>query len=103
MLDAGYNASILAYGQTGSGKSHSIFGSEADPGLLPRLCSLLWDRCDAKRAQGGTAEISISMLEIYNEEIFDLLVPRASRPSLHLRDDGQEVGAESKEGLRIAR
>jgi kinesin family protein 5 len=32
----GYNGTILAYGQTGSGKTHSVMGSRADPGLLPR-------------------------------------------------------------------
>lgn len=32
----GYNGTILAYGQTGSGKTHSVMGSAADAGLLPR-------------------------------------------------------------------
>jgi DNA replication protein DnaC len=31
---SGYNVSIFAYGQTGSGKSHSMMGTEKNPGLI---------------------------------------------------------------------
>ena len=92
MFCAGYNASVLAYGQTGSGKTHSMFGTSSDPGLVPRMCSELWSRCSAKQTLGQNYVIQIAMLEIYNEEIFDLLAPSSSRQSLQLRDDGHSVG-----------
>jgi kinesin family protein 16B len=94
MFCAGYNASVLAYGQTGSGKTHSMFGTKDDPGLVPRMCSELWSRCSAKQTLGQNYVIQIAMLEIYNEEIFDLLAPCSSRKSLQLRDDGHSVGVE---------
>ncbi|KAL0969333.1 hypothetical protein UPYG_G00225690 [Umbra pygmaea] len=39
----GYNACIFAYGQTGSGKSYTMMGSVDSPGLIPRLCSSLFE------------------------------------------------------------
>ena len=36
LLD-GFNATVFAYGQTGSGKTHTMMGSTADPGLIPRV------------------------------------------------------------------
>ena len=43
----GYNGTILAYGQTGSGKTHSVTGSSADPGLLPRAVARIFEHvCD---------------------------------------------------------
>ena len=83
VMEAGHNACVLAYGQTGSGKTHSMFGSREDPGLIPRLCKLIWARCASKRAAGLDFSVEISMLEIYNEEIFDLLGDEAGEQQRH--------------------
>lgn len=66
----GFNSCLFAYGQTGSGKTHTVLGAERDPGLIPRLTASLFDRgpkeCDDLR-------VSASFLEIYNEQLKDLL------------------------------
>ena len=51
----GVNASLIAYGQTGSGKTHSILGSPADPGMLPRSVRCAWELMEAARASSGAA------------------------------------------------
>lgn len=66
----GYNVSILAYGQTGSGKTYTMFGTEDNKGLNFKLTDRLFEliqRSDNK------IEIGLSMLEIYNENVYDLL------------------------------
>ena len=71
---AGVNCSFIAYGQTGSGKTHSILGTPGDPGMLPRSVQCAFERMDAERAATGAAfAVSVSYLEVYNEEVFDLL------------------------------
>ena len=67
-LFQGYNATILAYGQTGAGKTFTM-GNEND-GLIPRCCQDVFDTIDTKC---DDAVVEMSYLEIYNEEIRDLL------------------------------
>jgi hypothetical protein len=67
-LFQGYNATILAYGQTGAGKTYTM-GNESD-GLIPRCCQDVFDTIDTKC---DDAVVEMSYLEIYNEEIRDLL------------------------------
>ena len=70
----GYNCTIFAYGQTGSGKSYSMVGSDTDAehrGLLPRLLSRLFKSGDTNARR----TIDVSMIEIYNERVYDLLDP----------------------------
>eukprot|EP00794_Sanderia_malayensis_P019043 gene19043-20956_t len=70
----GYNVCIFAYGQTGSGKTFTMEGTLQDPGINQRALSLLFteisDRSD------WVFRISVSMLEIYNESIRDLLATK---------------------------
>ena len=42
-LVCGYNCTIFAYGQTGSGKSHTMSGSDAEPGIIPRVAHGLFE------------------------------------------------------------
>jgi len=65
-----YNTSICAYGQTGSGKSYSMMGetlSEIHKGIIPRLCNQLIEKIK------DDSYIEISYIEIYRENIADLL------------------------------
>ncbi|XP_067932196.1 kinesin-like protein KIF28P [Watersipora subatra] len=84
----GYNCTLFAYGQTGSGKSYTIMGYEANIGLVPRICSELFRQVNSRTEPGVSCEVTFSMLEIYNEEVRDLLSSKKSKekPSLKVRE-----------------
>lgn len=76
----GYNASILAYGQTGSGKSHTMLGTSEAPGLIPQICQNLFKY--VQEVQHTTAvTVRMSFLEVYNEQVRDLLTTQSPTPS----------------------
>ncbi|CAM9368506.1 unnamed protein product [Phaeothamnion confervicola] len=68
----GYNVTLLAYGQTGSGKTHTMEGTAADPGVNTRALAELF-RVAADRAENVEYSFTLSMLEVYNETVRDLL------------------------------
>ena len=68
----GYNVCIFAYGQTGSGKTYTMQGSKEDPGVNIRALDKLF-AVAAERDVDTDYNIRISLLEIYNERIQDLL------------------------------
>eukprot|EP00817_Percolomonadidae_sp_ATCC50343_P002288 CAMPEP_0117430020 /NCGR_PEP_ID=MMETSP0758-20121206/9541_1 /TAXON_ID=63605 /ORGANISM="Percolomonas cosmopolitus, Strain AE-1 (ATCC 50343)" /LENGTH=864 /DNA_ID=CAMNT_0005217585 /DNA_START=188 /DNA_END=2782 /DNA_ORIENTATION=+ len=74
----GYNASLFAYGQTGSGKSYSTYGSDKEPGIIPRLCGELYERIKKKQKKDPktTYRVEVSMIEIYKEKVRDLFNPQ---------------------------
>ncbi|CDJ48141.1 kinesin, putative [Eimeria brunetti] len=76
----GYNACLFAYGQTGAGKSYSMVGYGANKGIIVRACEEIFARIDANTDPNLLAEVQISMLEIYNEQVQDLLMPIEKRP-----------------------
>ncbi|XP_018588172.1 kinesin-like protein KIF13B isoform X3 [Scleropages formosus] len=82
----GYNACIFAYGQTGSGKSFTMMGSADQPGLIPRLCSALFERTEQQKREGESFTVEVSYMEIYNEKVRDLLDPKGSRQALKVRE-----------------
>ncbi|XP_059927516.1 kinesin-like protein KIF13B isoform X3 [Gadus macrocephalus] len=82
----GYNACIFAYGQTGSGKSYTMMGSVENPGLIPRLCSALFDRTLKGKREEESFTVEVSYMEIYNERVRDLLDPKGSRQALRVRE-----------------
>ncbi|XP_036379797.1 kinesin family member 4 [Megalops cyprinoides] len=95
----GYNATVLAYGQTGSGKTFSMGGTytsaqENDPtvGVIPRVIKRIFQEKD-KRTDCQCA-LAVSYLEIYNEEILDLLCSSKDKPAISIRED-------PKEGIKI--
>ncbi|XP_039770792.1 kinesin-like protein KIF28P, partial [Ornithorhynchus anatinus] len=67
----GYNATILAYGQTGSGKSYSMIGCGANRGIIPNVCEELFKAIQTQ--EENQYQVTFSMLEIYNEQVIDLL------------------------------
>ncbi|XP_064614056.1 kinesin-like protein KIF28P [Liolophura sinensis] len=72
----GYNCSLFAYGQTGSGKSYSMVGYGNNKGIVPLACEELFNVIEKKRSTAGKDEeyqVTLSMLEIYNEQVRDLL------------------------------
>ncbi|XP_074517291.1 kinesin-like protein KIF13B isoform X4 [Sebastes fasciatus] len=82
----GYNACIFAYGQTGSGKSYTMMGSVDQPGLIPRLCSALFDRTQKEQREEECFTVEVSYMEIYNEKVRDLLDPKGGRQALRVRE-----------------
>ncbi|XP_014667335.1 PREDICTED: kinesin-like protein KIF28P [Priapulus caudatus] len=72
----GYNCSLFAYGQTGSGKSYTIMGFGANKGIIPIMCEELFKTIDEMRKASKPDQefqVSVSMMEIYNEQVRDLL------------------------------
>ncbi|KAF5401374.1 Kinesin motor domain protein [Paragonimus heterotremus] len=67
----GYNVCIMAYGQTGSGKTYTMMGTPENPGVNRRAVRSLFERCG--RRKHWKYSISVSMVEIYQEDVFDLL------------------------------
>ncbi|XP_058039809.1 chromosome-associated kinesin KIF4A [Ahaetulla prasina] len=90
---SGYNATVLAYGQTGSGKTYSMGGAytadqENDPtvGAIPRVIMLLFE--ELKQKAEWHFALKVSYLEIYNEDILDLLAAGKERTSqISIRED----------------
>ncbi|XP_075412076.1 kinesin-like protein KIF15 isoform X2 [Tenrec ecaudatus] len=91
---SGYNGTIFAYGQTGSGKTFTMMGpSESDNfshnlrGVIPRSFEYLFFLIDREKEKAGTGKSFLckcSFIEIYNEQIFDLLDPASA--GLYLRE-----------------
>ncbi|XP_037979111.1 chromosome-associated kinesin KIF4A isoform X2 [Motacilla alba alba] len=95
----GYNATVLAYGQTGSGKTYSMGGTytanqehEPSVGVIPRVIKLLFE--EKQQRQDWDFVLKVSYLEIYNEDILDLLCPSRERSQISIRED-------PKEGIKI--
>ncbi|CAI9769118.1 unnamed protein product [Fraxinus pennsylvanica] len=94
---SGYNSCMFAYGQTGSGKTYTMLGGieelEVNPnlnrGMTPRIFEFLFARIKAeeeiRRDERLKYNCKCSFLEIYNEQITDLLDP--SSTNLMLRED----------------
>ncbi|KAI3396066.1 hypothetical protein diail_483 [Diaporthe ilicicola] len=92
-LFQGLDVTIFAYGVTGTGKTHTMRGGLklADRGLIPRLLSNVFRR--GKKAvkdsnEATTVDVSLSYYEIYNDKVFDLLLPpeRRTPSGLPLRE-----------------
>ena len=80
----GANTCLLAYGQTGSGKTHTVLGStsggERNDGIVPRFIRALFHALNASSSPSFTAgatgfqfSVSCSFVELYNDQLFDLL------------------------------
>lgn len=84
----GYNVCVFAYGQTGSGKTHTMNGPSDDRGVNFRALVDLFDIAN-ERSEHSSVEICVSMLEIYNETLRDLIRPieQDNPPKLDIRKD----------------
>ncbi|MEE6508535.1 hypothetical protein FKM82_021704 [Ascaphus truei] len=99
-LFEGYNATVLAYGQTGSGKTFSMGGAysqdhsdELAVGVIPRVIRSLFKEIEER--PDWEFLLKVSYLEIYNEEIVDLLSSCDNKASpISIRED-------PKEGIKI--
>lgn len=88
-LFEGYNATVFAYGQTGSGKTYTIGGgnlssmTEQEQGIIPRAVKQMYDLMNSKPAVHFA--VNVSYIEIYMEELCDLL--DLDNKNLHVRED----------------
>ena len=101
LIDAvfqGFNATVFAYGQTGSGKTYTMGsaadGHDGDRGIIPRAIQEIFARIGALKATHRFS-LRISFLEIYNEELRDLLDTTKGKV-LRVRED--ENGSASVQG-----
>ena len=79
----GYNATVFAYGATGSGKTYTMLGiNENERGIMPRSVIDLFKMLNKRKNK--EFRLSVSYVEIYNEEIRDLL---GNREELKLHED----------------
>ncbi|EGD81408.1 kinesin family member C3 [Salpingoeca rosetta] len=87
----GYNVCIMAYGQTGSGKTYTMMGPPSNPGVNRRAVQQLFELCQAREEVDYS--ISVSLMEVYNEKLYDLLTPtRGQSLSIHASPQGIYVG-----------
>ena len=81
----GYHCCLFAYGQTGSGKSYSMVGYGENKGIVPISCNEIFRRIGENKEADKSYEVQVSMLEIYNEKVQDLLIHPNKRPPSGLK------------------
>ncbi|XP_069332429.1 kinesin-like protein KIF27 isoform X4 [Eulemur rufifrons] len=90
-LIEGYNATVFAYGQTGSGKTYTIGGGhvasvvEGQKGIIPRAIQEIFQ--SISEHPSINFNIKVSYIEVYKEELRDLLELETSMKDLHIRED----------------
>lgn len=92
---AGFNCTIFAYGQTGTGKTYTMSGDMTDTlgmlsdaaGIIPRALYSLFNKLEA---DGAECSVKCSFIELYNEELRDLIsVDEASKLKIY-EDNGKK-------------
>mmetsp|Transcript_39841 Transcript_39841/g.94654 ORF Transcript_39841/g.94654 Transcript_39841/m.94654 type:complete len:260 (+) Transcript_39841:169-948(+) len=119
----GFHATLFAYGQTGSGKTFCIEGfkykqvakvsrsdgwrlepqavfNETDPenlGIVPRAVNLLF-RSIARQQDRRRVRVGVSYVQIYREQVYDLLNPALAREGVRASNPSEQVAGP---GLRM--
>lgn len=93
---SGFNSTIFMYGQTTSGKTYTMLGTHENPGILP--CTLR-DIFNNIKSSENSYNVYCSYVEIYNENLFDLL--QNNSPTLKLIDDSKVSSLVSLELLYL--
>ncbi|RZB51211.1 kinesin-like protein KIN-12F [Glycine soja] len=100
---AGYNTTILSYGQSGSGKTYTMWGPpsamadesslSSQQGIVPRIIRMLFSELERERLVSDQKQFNYqcrcSFLEIYNEQIGNLLNP--IQQNLEMKDDSSNA------------
>ena len=78
----GYNGTVFAYGQTGTGKTHTLgargYDDPAVRGIMPRAVEQIMQERDTRKAGGMT--VTVQYLQIYQDNVFDLLATGPASP-----------------------
>ena len=105
----GFDVSVFAYGATGAGKTHTMFGNlradeaaeSAESGIVPNAVIDLFTNIKSMRCDPGEIySVYVTFIEVYNEQVYDLL-QQSSKP-LSLRED-QERGVVVVAGVGVVR
>jgi len=86
----GYNATLIAYGQTGTGKTYTMEGfrfgvNDSQRGIVPRSIEDVFSYIESSSNADSTFMVRVSYLQIYNENISDLL--KNERGPLQIREE----------------
>ncbi|KAJ3360592.1 kinesin motor protein cin8 [Allomyces arbusculus] len=103
---AGYNCTVFAYGQTGTGKTYTMEGSlqevdgqlTDDAGMIPRALFNLFELLDMA---SGESTVKVSCIELYNEELRDLLAPGDDLPKIRLYEQKQVVNLQGVQEVYV--
>lgn len=72
----GVNGTVMVYGQTGTGKTYTMLGSDGrENGLVHKVIGHMLEHVQQKTLDGAQCALTLSMVEIYNERITDMLSP----------------------------
>ncbi|XP_058077674.1 kinesin-like protein KIN-14S isoform X2 [Magnolia sinica] len=94
----GFNVCIFAYGQTGTGKTFTMEGTPENRGVNYRTLEKLF-QISRERETTMRYELLVSMLEVYNEKIRDLLVENSNQPVKKLEIKQAAEGTQEVPGL----
>ncbi|XP_038070916.1 kinesin-like protein KIF11-A [Patiria miniata] len=103
----GYNCTVFAYGQTGTGKTFTMEGDrtpdpavswEEDPlaGIIPRAMHQIFEKLQSAEVEFS---VRVSFMELYNEELFDLLTGPEDTQRLRIFEDAARKGSVVIQGL----
>ncbi|CAN8283918.1 unnamed protein product [Cochlearia groenlandica] len=84
----GYNVCIFAYGQTGTGKTFTMEGTPQNRGVNYRTVEHLFEVAKERR-ETISYDISVSVLEVYNEQIRDLLASSPASKKLEIKQSSE--------------
>ncbi|TGZ59996.1 hypothetical protein CRM22_008782 [Opisthorchis felineus] len=88
----GYNVCIFAYGETGSGKTYTLAGDRQHPGLVFHCVDYLFELLDDPLFRTKSySDVSVSIMEMYDEKILDLLVDYGAHEDLPIKPDNNGV------------
>ena len=89
----GFNATVFAYGQTGSGKTYTMGGAPSgqDVGVIPRAAKSIFAKIATRSKESPNIDfsVSVSYLELYREDVRDLLKPGTAQESLPMRENAR--------------
>jgi kinesin family member C2/C3 len=102
----GFNSCIFAYGQTGSGKTFTMEGPPSNRGVNVKALHSMFKEGEArKKSLGMSYTFSVTMCEIYREEVYDLLPETLHdagfRQKINLRQGKKGVYAEGLNSVEV--
>lgn len=106
----GFNCTIFAYGQTGTGKTYTMEGGprnsvdgtnlSAEAGVIPRAIKQIFDAIECNQVTDSS--VKVSFMELYNEELTDLLSPGDDKDKkLRLLEDRSGVVVQGLEEMVV--